>query len=86
MAESMADTLHTRVMCRAADAVGGVGELAKRLGFSHIMVRAWMTGTSKPPEDVFFKAVAILHGEESGASGSDASSEAKPPRDARSRD
>jgi hypothetical protein len=52
------------VITRAADAIGGAEELSRRLGYSSVMVRAWMAGTVKVPEDVFFKAVAILHGED----------------------
>ena len=59
-------------MTRAAQTVGGVEQLAKRLGFSHVMVRAWMAGSAKPPDDVFFKAVAILHGEEDAPKANDA--------------
>jgi hypothetical protein len=47
-------------MNRAAATAGGVAPLAKRLGYSEILVRAWMAGKVAPPESVFFKAVSIL--------------------------
>jgi hypothetical protein len=76
------NTLQSRVLRRAADAAGGPEKLAERLGgYSPITVRAWMNGSVKPPEDVFFKAVAILHDEDAPAAG-DLGDEAEPPQDA----
>jgi hypothetical protein len=49
---------------RAADMVGGVEALAARLGFSSIIVRAWISGSATAPEVVFFSAVALIYDED----------------------
>ena len=45
-------------------AVVGIEQFAARIGFSTLMVRAWMGGRVRPPEDVFFEAIGILHGQD----------------------
>jgi hypothetical protein len=57
----MANTLHSRVVTRACEALGGPDKLAERVGVSTIMVRAWMTGALLPPPRHFFRVVDILH-------------------------
>jgi hypothetical protein len=52
------------VLTRAAAAAGGIEPLAARLGFSNIMVRAWLNGSAAAPDDVFFSAVAIIYDED----------------------
>ena len=55
------NTLYSRVVTRACEAVGGPRKLAERVGVSTLMVRAWMTGALLPPPRYFFKVVDILH-------------------------
>ena len=52
------------MLTRAAAVVGGVEPLASRLGFSNIVVRAWINGSAAAPDDVFFSAVAIIYDED----------------------
>jgi hypothetical protein len=54
------DYVYARVVQRAAEIVGGVEQLAKVLGASPLRVSAWAAGTSKPPKDVFLRAVDIV--------------------------
>jgi hypothetical protein len=54
-------TLHTRVVRRACELLGGPEPLAERLGLSTVMVRAWLAGKLSPPPRVFFRIVDILH-------------------------
>lgn len=54
-----------RVMSQAAQAAGGIENLAKRLGgFSPLTVQGFIDGTVRPPEDVFFRAYAVIHNED----------------------
>jgi DNA-binding transcriptional regulator YdaS (Cro superfamily) len=53
-------TLHSRVVQRACDQLGGPEALAERLGMSAPMVRVWLTGTLSPPPRLFFRIVDLL--------------------------
>jgi hypothetical protein len=57
----VANTLYSRVVTRASEALGGPRNLADRIGVSTLMVRAWMSGSLLPPPRYFFKVVDILH-------------------------
>lgn len=52
--------VYTRVVQRAAEIVGGIDQLAKRLGVSPLAVWDWLDGTRPPPQDAFLKAVDIV--------------------------
>jgi hypothetical protein len=58
---ALPNTLHSRVVTRACEALGGPAKLAERIGVSGIMIRAWMTGALLPPPRHFFSIVDILH-------------------------
>lgn len=57
----MPNTLHSRVVARACELLGGPDALATRIGVPALMVRAWMTGALRPPAGYFFKVVDILN-------------------------
>jgi hypothetical protein len=52
--------LYARTLGRAADIVGGEGELAARLNVLPGHLHLWMLGAHKPPLDIFLKAVDIV--------------------------
>jgi transcriptional regulator with XRE-family HTH domain len=53
-------TVHTRVLHRACQIVGGVDQLAARLGVSRTMLYRWLDGEDVPPSRVFLKAVDLI--------------------------
>ena len=53
-------TVHTRVLHRACQIVGGVDKLAARLGVSRTMLYRWLDGEDDPPARVFLKAVDLI--------------------------
>ena len=53
-------TVHTRVLHRACQIVGGVDKLAARLGVSRTMLYRWLDGEDVPPARVFLKAVDLI--------------------------
>jgi hypothetical protein len=53
-------TVHTRVLHRACQALGGVEALAKHLGVSITTVHRWLEGDEVPPTSIFLKAVDVI--------------------------
>ena len=53
-------TVHTRVLHRACQLVGGVKQLARRLKVSPELVHAWLEGEEVPPAGIFLKAVDLI--------------------------
>jgi DNA-binding transcriptional regulator YiaG len=53
-------SVQTRTLRRAADTLGGVGELAALLNTSEDDVRRWIKGTDRPPQVAFLKALDIV--------------------------
>lgn len=53
-------TVHTRVLHRACEKLGGVGPLAQFLNVPAAMVYRWLEGESEPPTRVFLKAVDLV--------------------------
>ena len=56
----MGQTLHSRVVRRACDLLGGPKALADRLRQSTGMVRMWLDAELPPPPNIFFRIVDIL--------------------------
>ena len=56
----MNDTLYTRVLLRAAQALGGVEQLRACLDVSLTQLNSWMQGRAKPPDAVFLKLADAL--------------------------
>jgi hypothetical protein len=53
-------TVHTRVLHRACQILGGVEQLAKHLGASLNVVHRWLDGDDVPPSRIFLKAVDLI--------------------------
>jgi len=53
-------TVHTRVLHRACQLLGGVEQLARRLRVSPAKVHAWLEGDDVPPSSIFLKAVDLI--------------------------
>jgi hypothetical protein len=53
-------TVHTRVLHRACQMLGGVEKLAKHLGVSVAIVHRWLDGEDEPPSRVFLKVVDLI--------------------------
>jgi hypothetical protein len=53
-------TVHTRVLHRACQKLGGVEQLARLLSVPAATVYRWLEGESVPPTAVFLKAVDIV--------------------------
>jgi hypothetical protein len=53
-------TVHTRVLHRACQIVGGVEQLATRLRVSPTMLHRWLEGEEVPPTNVFLEAVDLI--------------------------
>lgn len=53
-------TVHTRVLHRACQIVGGVEQLAERLGVPRRLLHRWLEGEEPPPASVFLKAVDLV--------------------------
>lgn len=53
-------TVHTRVLHRACQMLGGVSQLARHLKASPELVHAWLEGEAIPPAAVFLKAVDLI--------------------------
>jgi hypothetical protein len=53
-------TVHTRVLHRACQAMGGVDRLAEHLRVSTAMLIRWLEGEDVPPASVFLKAVDLI--------------------------
>jgi DNA-binding transcriptional regulator YdaS (Cro superfamily) len=56
-------TLHSRAVLRACQLVGGIEELASRIGVSRLMVRAWSCGAVVPGTRHFLKIVDVISAE-----------------------
>lgn len=54
------NTVQTRALVRACRLVGGMQQLADRLGIPRLHLRAFIDGVLPVPERVFFTAVEIL--------------------------
>ena len=52
--------LHSRLLQRAAEKLGGADPLARYLGVPPVRVRVWQRGLIAPPDDVFLKLVDLL--------------------------
>ena len=52
--------LHSRMLQRAADKLGGLNELASYLGVAPVSVRVWMRGFISPPDEIFLRLVDLL--------------------------
>ena len=52
--------LHSRMLLRAADKLGGMDELAGYLGVAPVSVRVWMRGFISPPDEIFLRLVDLL--------------------------
>lgn len=53
-------TVHTRVLHRACQIVGGVEALAKTLRVSRAQLHRWLEGEEEPPASVFLQAVDVV--------------------------
>lgn len=53
-------TVHTRVLHRACQILGGVEKLAKHLGVSVNLVHRWLDGDEAPPSRIFLKAIDLI--------------------------
>jgi hypothetical protein len=53
-------TVQTRVLHRACQKVGGVGQLAQALGVPETAVYRWLEAEEEPPTPIFLKAVDIV--------------------------
>jgi hypothetical protein len=53
-------TVHTRVLHRACQVLGGIDALAKHLGVSRMTAHRWLDGEEEPPASIFLKAVDLI--------------------------
>ena len=53
-------TVHTRVLHRACQVLGGVEQLARHLKVPRATVHAWLEGEDMPPSSVFLQAVDLV--------------------------
>jgi hypothetical protein len=53
-------TVHTRVLHRACQILGGVEKLARHLKVSPATVHTWLEGEDVPPSSIFLKAVDLI--------------------------
>jgi hypothetical protein len=54
------DTVYTRTMRRAAEAMGNIERLSRALGASAVEIEAWIAGRTNPPPSAFLKAIDIV--------------------------
>lgn len=54
------DTVYTRTMRRALDALGGPAQLSEVLGVSASEIHGWANGHAIPPPGMFLKAIDLL--------------------------
>lgn len=54
------NTFHGRMLCRAAEKLRGVPQLAAALSVPESTLRRWMSGESNPPEAVFRASMEIF--------------------------
>jgi hypothetical protein len=55
-----ANTVYTRTMRSAVEAIGSPAQLAKVLGASAGEIEAWASGHTIPPPGVFLRAIDLL--------------------------
>ena len=60
LAPSPLVTVHTRVLHRACQILGGIDQLAEYLGVSKTMLHRWLEGEDEPPSHVFLNAVDLI--------------------------
>jgi hypothetical protein len=53
-------TVHTRVLHRACQILGGIDQLAAHLGASRDTVHRWLDGEDVPSSRIFLKAVDLI--------------------------
>ena len=53
-------TVHTRVLHRACQLLGGVEQLADYLHLSTALVYRWLEGEDTPPPSIFLKVVDLI--------------------------
>ena len=53
-------TVHTRVLHRACQILGGVHQLARHLKVSRTLLHSWLEGEELPPPAVFLQAVDVV--------------------------
>jgi hypothetical protein len=53
-------TVHTRVLHRACQIVGGVHQLARHLKVSRTLLHSWLEGEELPPPAMFLQAVDLV--------------------------
>lgn len=53
-------TVHTRVLHRACQLLGGVEALAKYLGVSRTLLHRWLEGEEEAPATIFLRAVDLI--------------------------
>lgn len=56
----MSDVVRSLALRRAASILGGSRPLRVYLNVSAMVLAMWMSGVSKPPTDVFLKAVDLI--------------------------
>ncbi len=54
------ETVYTRTMRSAVEAIGGTAQLAKILGASAGEIEAWVKGHAVPPPGIFLRAIDLL--------------------------
>ena len=54
------ETVYTRTMRSAVDALGGSAQLGKVLGASAGEIEAWASGHTIPPPGIFLRAIDLL--------------------------
>jgi len=58
------ESIPSRAIAAAAEAVGGFEHLALLLGVPQKVLTEWADGTTKIPPDLYARTVAIVHGEQ----------------------
>jgi len=53
-------TVHTRVLHRACQHLGGVEHLARHLKVSADLLHSWLEGEDVPPSSIFLKVVDLI--------------------------
>jgi hypothetical protein len=54
------ETVYTRTMRSAVEAIGGPAQLGKALGASAGEIEAWASGQTIPPPRIFLRAIDLL--------------------------
>ena len=77
----MTTSVHSRVLQRAAEMLGGRDKLAKYLGVPLADVTRWIGGAVKPPRLHFLRAVEFIIDETSPPEGGDSNGDTPPAND-----